>query len=186
MQANDRIAALCRAVRSGDEAAFEEMYRMWFDRVYAMARATGAPDESACLDLCQETFLRVVRKLPECENGAALHAWLSRVVKRCAMDAERGRRRRRARERVAWEGSLDSSGAKTGTSADDAASREQAAWLNRGMASLSEVESKMVRARFVEGKPLSAMDGGRGVAHGVIRRAMSRLRRMAKEVFNGD
>ena len=92
-------AALTRAVGAGDRDALGVLYERWFDRTYAHVRRVTGRDEAFCLDVCQDTFLKLVRSIGVCPSDEALGAWLRVAATRTALDALRAESRRRARER---------------------------------------------------------------------------------------
>lgn len=77
---------LMLAVKAGDRAAFEELYRRYRDRLYAfLVRYTGDP--STAQDLFQETFLRVFRDRARYEPRAAFATWLFTIARNLFLDS---------------------------------------------------------------------------------------------------
>jgi RNA polymerase sigma-70 factor (ECF subfamily) len=177
---SDRTATLCARVRTGDSEAFTQLFRQWFDRVYSMARRNTSKDESFCLDVTQDVFMIAIRKLPVLESEAQIAAWFEKVVVRKALDRVRSDRRRISHE------SRKASTIERDVNREDAAALD---WAAAQLRALSDVEQSLLRARFVEGKSLLEIAGGgttRGGIHGMIRRAIEKLRRRAKEAFGDD
>src|SRR5574337_1322937 len=76
---------LMRALRAGDQAAFDALYRRYRNRLYAfLVRYTGDP--AAAQDLFQETFLRVFRDRARYEPRAAFVTWLFTIARRLYLD----------------------------------------------------------------------------------------------------
>jgi len=70
--------AILRA-QSGDEAAFEFLYRMHSRRVYALCmRMTSNPVEAQ--DLTQDTFLQLFRKIKSFRGESSFSTWLHRLT----------------------------------------------------------------------------------------------------------
>lgn len=89
-------AALVERARTGDRAAFEQLYRRHADLVYArLSRIVGPIAERD--DLLQEVFLGLHRALPRFRGDAALSTLLYRITANVAFDHLR-RRGRRPRE----------------------------------------------------------------------------------------
>lgn len=87
-------AALLRAVRRGDERAFEELFARHYARVYGVAaRITGDAQEAE--ELAQDAFLKLYRRSLNDSDDANVAGWLYRVVTNDAFNAVRSRRRRR-------------------------------------------------------------------------------------------
>ena len=81
----------------GETAAFELLVRRYQRPLYTfLLRFTG--DREAVRDLFQETFLRVLRGLPNYEERGRFGSWLFGIAHRVAVDA--GRRNRAWRGRV--------------------------------------------------------------------------------------
>lgn len=88
--------ALLDALRSGDEAAFEEIFRRYYATVYTvLLRITGSPEEAE--DLAQEVFLRLYERPLAADAGDNIGGWLYRVASNSGFNAVRSRRRLRHR-----------------------------------------------------------------------------------------
>jgi RNA polymerase sigma factor (sigma-70 family) len=70
----------------GDERAFVAFYNDWFPTVHSWARDITGRDEAFCLDVVQETMLRVIRSMPRLETHAAFVAWLRAATRSAAID----------------------------------------------------------------------------------------------------
>ena len=70
---------LAQKAADGDLAAFEELYRRHFRRVYALAlRMTANPEEAE--DLAQETFIQLFKKIGMFRGESAFTTWLHRMT----------------------------------------------------------------------------------------------------------
>jgi RNA polymerase sigma-70 factor (ECF subfamily) len=83
--------ALLARARSGEHAAFEQIYR-WFERpVYTLAlRLCGQPDDAA--DVLQDTMLKVFGALHTFRGGSPFWGWLRQVAVNEALMRLRKRR----------------------------------------------------------------------------------------------
>ncbi len=83
------LVAACRQPESdGFEAAFEELFTRYRDRVHAIAfRITGSASDAH--DVLQEAFALVFRKLQNFRGGARFSTWLFRIVVNCSIDHRR-------------------------------------------------------------------------------------------------
>lgn len=83
---------LLRRARAGDEAAFGEIVRLHYERIYrhvvAMAR-----NEHDAQDICQEIWIVVWRNLKSYREDSKLSTWLYSIATRRAIDHLRQRRR---------------------------------------------------------------------------------------------
>lgn len=83
-------AELVRAARLGDRAAFDALYLRHREWVLALAlRHTARRDDA--LDVAQDAFVQLLKKLPELELAGPLTTWLYPVVVHRAIDLARKR-----------------------------------------------------------------------------------------------
>lgn len=91
---------LLRALRAGDESAFEDAVARWTDLVYAAClRVLGRAD--AAEDAAQAVFLQLARKAPELGDETVLPAWLYRTAHFIARRAQTAAWRRARHEKEA-------------------------------------------------------------------------------------
>jgi RNA polymerase sigma-70 factor (ECF subfamily) len=82
--------------RTGDKAAFEEIYRRHLGRVYALCLRLTA-DAALAEELTQETFVHTWQKLGSFRGESAFTSWLHRLTVNRVLEHQRSRRRYRAR-----------------------------------------------------------------------------------------
>ncbi len=96
------------AAAQADPRAFGPLYRRYLTRIYRYARAQTRDDDDAA-DITQQVFLRALAALPGYRpKGAPFSAWLFRIARNAAIDAQR-----RQRPTIAWErltGALEPTG----------------------------------------------------------------------------
>jgi RNA polymerase sigma-70 factor (ECF subfamily) len=86
-------AALIQRCLSGDDTAFDLIISRYQDMVYNLAlRLLGKREEA--LDLSQEVFFQVYRKLGSFRRDASLRTWIYRIVINRAKNSQRWWRRR--------------------------------------------------------------------------------------------
>ncbi|MGE0192856.1 MAG: RNA polymerase sigma factor [Planctomycetota bacterium] len=85
-------AALVRAVRGGDPAAFPRLVERYQRRVYWLAHDILL-DADEARDVAQETFLRVYASLDRYDERRDFVNWLYRIARNLAIDLLRRRRR---------------------------------------------------------------------------------------------
>jgi RNA polymerase sigma-70 factor (ECF subfamily) len=90
------LIAACRDPGSdGFEAAFEVLFQRYRERVYAIAfRVAG--NQSDAMDIVQESFALLFRKLASFKGNSLFSTWLFRIVVNCSID----HRRRNKSQRV--------------------------------------------------------------------------------------
>lgn len=100
------LVARCSRPEEDDfEAAFEELYLKYRDRVYAIAfRISGSTADA--MDIVQESFSLVFRKLGGFRFDSLFSTWLFRIVVNSSIDHRR-RTRGRALEVIPISGDLD-------------------------------------------------------------------------------
>ena len=93
-------AALIRALRAKDEAAFEALITRYHPTLVRLAQMYVA-DRATAEDMAQETWLGVLRGLDRFEGRSSLKTWLFRILTNRAKT--RGQRERRSIPFSAWE-----------------------------------------------------------------------------------
>lgn len=179
MQPDAREISAAIASNSGDAAtcaaAFGTLYDWKFDYVYGVLRAKTGADEATCLDLVQETMLRVIRHMKVTPSETELDAWLARVAVTTAYDYYRSESRRRRRESAAA-----SRGRDEAPHMD-----ERVAALRAAVAELEPGVFEILVLRFGVGLTLEQIGRrlgvGPGAADGRIRRVMRGLRARVEE-----
>lgn len=81
---------LVERIRSGDEAAFRELYRKYFGRVYSYS-LKRLRDVQEAEDATQEVFLRVYRSLGGFEGRSGLLSWIYGIASHVVCDRFRRR-----------------------------------------------------------------------------------------------
>ena len=82
---------LIKQVNNGDYVAFEKLYYRYRDWTYRLARRFTNDHETA-LDVIQETFTYLLRKLPGLELTASMTTFLYPVVKHICLNMKRKNR----------------------------------------------------------------------------------------------
>jgi len=90
--------ALVTAAQDGSMAAFEELVTRHRDQVYARAFSILRNEDEA-VDLTQEAWIRIWRRLGQFHGGSGFATWATRVVINLCLDHLR-KKRRRAEESI--------------------------------------------------------------------------------------
>lgn len=159
----------------GDERAFVAFYNEWFPTIVCWARELTGRDEAFCLDVVQETMLRVIRSMPRLDTHAAFVAWLRAATRSAAIDLIRRQLSDAARvRRAAKPERVDA----IRLLADD----ESIASLLEALERLDPEDQMLLRVRAnasASFEDLAAVFGGTPDSlYGRARRAMARLRSM--------
>jgi RNA polymerase sigma factor (sigma-70 family) len=170
-------ATLVAQVASGSEVAFRTLYRAYVRPVYWLAhRLVGnAPDAE---DVTQETFLVAWRKLPGIElAGDSLLPWLVTVCRFQAANRIRAQRRDRVNTAAADDGIPSTVDVEQQVIDAEFADR-----ILREVAGLSPLDRDIFRLCATEGYAYQAAAEQLGVAHGVVRNRLSRIRTRLRTV----
>jgi len=177
----DEVERLTAAMAAGDAAAVEAFYRRYFDLMYAHAIRLTGRDESFCLDVVQESMLRVIRSVRRVRCREQLVVWLQLVVQTTAYDALRGEMRRQRREAAVGVAVGAAAPAQEQTTDDE----ERVTWLRQQIASFDPSLVRLIELRYQRGWTLARVAQSIGVSIGTIdgrlRRALRELRRRATE-----
>lgn len=169
------VQTTTKAISRGDRAALAAFYEVWFDRCYALARSLTGRDEAFCLDVVQNTMLRVIRSLKQLPTHAELSAWMTRTTHTAALDLLRRESRRLKREI-----GMVHIPEPAKTEADD-----RIVWLRGRLNELPNGDGSLVALRIAQEQSLNAVGAASGMtgdaAHGRIRRAVHKLKREVKE-----
>jgi RNA polymerase sigma-70 factor (ECF subfamily) len=171
-------ASLVAQAAKGSEVAFRTLYRAYVRPVYWVAHGlVGNPADAE--DVTQETFLVAWRKLPGLElAGDSLLPWLVTVCRFQA--ANRIRRQRRDREHTG--AVADETLPATVDVEEQVVGAELAERILQEVATLSSLDRDIFRLCASEGYAYQAAAEELGVAHGVVRNRLSRIRTRLRTV----
>jgi len=88
-------ADLVLAAQNGDMAAFEPLYRRYFDSVYDFAART-MKDREAAADATQDAFIKAQQRIDQLRDPEAFRPWLYAIVRRETLAGFRSRSRETA------------------------------------------------------------------------------------------
>lgn len=174
----ESVRELTSAVASGQTEAFARLYRAWFDHVFHEARRCSGRDEQFCLDVAQETMLRVIRRIKPLDSEAALAAWLTAAARNACLDLLRKDLRLRRREQA-----YAQTRSTTTEDVDSGQTRERIAWLTSELSNLESASARALDLRYRMNWTLSrigqALHLKTGAVDGRINRTISQLRAAA-------
>ncbi|WP_314501874.1 sigma-70 family RNA polymerase sigma factor [uncultured Microbacterium sp.] len=178
VQAAAGDASLVAQAAGGSEHAFRTLYRAYVRPVYWLAHGLlgNAPDAE---DVTQETFLVAWRKLRGLELvGDSLLPWLVTVCRFQAANRIRAQRREREHTAEAADDSIPS----TVNVEQQVIDTEFAERILREVEGLSPLDQDIFRLCASEGYAYQAAAEQLGVAHGVVRNRLSRIRTRLRTV----
>lgn len=171
-------AELVTLAAGGSEHAFRTLYRAYVRPVYWQAHGLvgNAADAE---DVTQETFLVAWRKLPGLElAGDSLLPWLATICRFQA--ANRVRRQKRDREHTS--SAAEETLASTVDVEEQVIGADLADRILREVQGLSPLDRDIFRLCAAEGYAYQAAAEELGVAHGVVRNRLSRIRTRLRTV----
>jgi RNA polymerase sigma-70 factor (ECF subfamily) len=171
-------ALLVRAAQA-DAAAFAPLYHHYYPRIYRYLRARAGSDDDAA-DLTQAVFLRALAALPGYrERGFPFAAWLFRIARNIATDAQRKRRP-----------TVDLDLLPEELHATDANPPEQAALdaerldrLRAILATLDADKRELLALRFAGGLTSAEIAAVLGKREGAVKRQLSRIIQGLREQY---
>ena len=83
---------LVQKASKGDSDAFEELVKKYQQRVYAIAYGISHNQQDA-LDISQEVFIKVHKKLKDFRAASSFYTWLYRVTANVSIDFQRRKKR---------------------------------------------------------------------------------------------
>ena len=153
----DRDRRWIAAILRGDERAFEELYGAHRDWVFRLAlRLTGRHADA--LDVLQEAFAYLLRRLPELDLRVSLRTFLYPAVQHLSAAA-----RQKAGRAHSDEEALESAPARAADAATD--HEHLAAALRR----LPDAQREVLLLRFVEGLLLEEIAGALAIPLGTVK-----------------
>ncbi len=164
-------ATLVARAAGGSEFAFRALYRAYARPVYWIAHRL-LENASDAEDVTQETFVLAWQKIPRLQlQGASLLPWLATICRLQAANRLRARRRDRNRSTE-----LDDRIPDTVDIEKQVIDSVTVAAILREVAGLSDLDREIFRLCAAEGYAYQAAAEELGVAHGVVRNRLSRIR----------
>ena len=182
---------LVRAVRRGEENAFEDLFRRYCGRIRSYV--TGIlSDRDRAEDITQEVFISALRRLRDTERPIAFKPWIYQIAKNACIDELR--RTRRSPE-VPLDDAQDPAGVASELLLGDpgpevtAESRQQLEDLRGALRSVSDLHHRILVLRELEGlsyREIAArLEMSRPMVESTLFRARGRLAEEYQELISG-
>ncbi len=160
--------------RDGDELAWETLVRRYQARVCSVAYTyTGNEDEA--LDVAQEVFVRVWKRLDTCRDPERLAAWLLSIARNACLDHLRRRKARPPAQDIPADElySLADPGQATDQRTEE---QDRQHVLERALQQLSEINREAILLKDIQGLPLEEMARMLDLPLGTVKSRCSRAR----------
>ncbi|MCI0534664.1 MAG: sigma-70 family RNA polymerase sigma factor [Verrucomicrobiales bacterium] len=171
------VGDLTRAIRRGDEAAFDAFYEAYCDRLHRLLLTLTRGDEHTARDVLQTVMIRLARKLPVIENEGELWSWLARVARNALVDQLR--RAKRQDELAALTISRES-GIGLAESGDD----RDLQWLEAAVDTLPPEDRSLVREFYFERRGYKELAAATGKTPKAVESKLARIRHALRAAFN--
>ena len=169
---------LIERAKRGDTAAFKEIYKTFYSRIYRYLIYNGQNEEGA-KDLAQETFIRAWKSLPSftIRSGGTLQAFLFRIARNLLIDRSRKKKEYPLKDFHEIETQEDF--------VEDFAKKQQQKNVKKALGELEEKDRQIVILRYFEelstgdtAKALKMKEGALRVRiHRVLRKLQTILER---------
>ena len=170
----DLAALVCRA-QSGDREAFGELVEQFERTVHAIClRRLGNPSEA--LELTQEVFLHVMRRMDQLREPERFAGWLRQVATRMAIN----RATRKVQPPSVDVEILETAGQHRDDPLDELIARERAQKLWVGLDRLKTLDRETLIAFYIQGQTLVEIAERLGTPIGTIKRRLHTARKRLK------
>jgi RNA polymerase sigma-70 factor (ECF subfamily) len=169
------LAALVTRAQAGDRQAFGELVEQFERTVHALClRRLGTPSEA--LELTQEVFLHVMKRLDQLREPERFAGWLRQVAARMAIN----RATRRIQPPSVDSEILEAAGEHRHDPLDELIARERAQRLYAGLARLKALDRETLVAFYIQGQSLVEIAEGLDTPIGTIKRRLHTARKRLK------
>ncbi len=164
--------ALVSAARNGNETSFEELYQLYYQKVFALARMT-VKNEADAEDILQQTFISAWQNIGRLADANAFNTWLQRI---CLNHCYTLLRKRRVRVPVMAEIETDDAQAADAEAASDMTLPEAYAEkadlkerLGRIIDELSDVQRQTLTLYYFSGLSVEEIARTMEVSEGTVK-----------------
>jgi RNA polymerase sigma-70 factor (ECF subfamily) len=175
------VADLVRLAQAGDRDAFGLLVEQFQRTVHAIClRRLGNPSEA--LELTQEVFLHVMRRIGQLREPERFAGWLRQVAVRMAIN----RATRRTAPASVETGVLEAAGVHRADPLDELITRERAERLWEAIARLKTIDREALVAFYIRGQSLIEIAERFDVPIGTIKRRLHTARKRLKLELQAD
>ncbi len=170
------LVRLVRAAQAGHREAFDALFRRYERAVFlAVLRRIG--NEAEAQEVCQEVFIRAMRKIGQLDNPLCFGGWLRSIARRMAIN----RAMRRGPVVPTDTDRLANACASSETPLGAMLARERSDQLHAGLKRLTELDRQTLEAFYFHGQSLVEMSSHFRSPVGTIKRRLHMARRRLAE-----
>jgi len=179
------LASILDRCRQGDELAWEALVRRYQSRIYATA-LQYVRDSDEALDLAQDIFVRVYKRLETFQGHETFLPWLMRLSRNAAIDHLRRRKARPPRRDIQVED--DPPLADTKPLPDvDWESRSRRQLVHDALGKLTSTNREMILLKEIQGLNLKEIAEILGIPVGTVKSRANRARlELAQAILSLD
>lgn len=171
-----RDRALVEAWQAGDASAFDDLYRLYFDRLRAFCeRRVGNRTDAE--EIAQESFAKALQALPRLSGDRRFYPWMTVIASRLCIDLYR----RRARVEPSDE--IDPGTVDDGHD-ERLALQVDLTNLDRALGRLGPRHTEVLDLRERQGMSYHEIAGALGVPHSTVETLLFRARRALRREFH--
>jgi RNA polymerase sigma factor (sigma-70 family) len=153
--------------QQGEKEAFGLLVELWQKPLLTFA-LRYLEQETEALDVVQETWISVIRKLNKLQNPSLFVSWLFRILTNKCIDRIR---KKQAEEKLMKNASIKSEASKNSSESD---------YLDQAIRKLSDEQKTLITLRFGQGLRVGQIAAMLSIAEGTVKsrlhRALARLR----------
>ena len=174
--ATTATALLTRRLAAGEEEAFREFHRLYFDRLYHFLLAVTRGQEQEAQEALQETLLRLLRHSRVFAEEDVFWCWLKAVARNAARDGHRKHRRYFALlQNFALDRGPDPAQPAVG---DDS---RLGALLEESLDELDLKDRRLIENKYLAGETVRELSAAAGLSEKAVESRLLRLRRLLRE-----
>jgi RNA polymerase sigma-70 factor (ECF subfamily) len=166
------LRQLTKAICRGDEAAFTQFYDLYSWRLYRHLLVLAKGDEGEAREVLQTVVVKVAKGFKVFEEERRLWGWLCRVARNSYVDLCRARRRD---QRFV---PLEEHRPELVEGRDEEHRLSES--LHHALEQLTAEERELMRAAYVDERPLQELAGASGQTYKAVESRLARLRRKLK------
>lgn len=163
----------------GDQDAFGEIYKIYFNKIYRYCRIQLSTEQTA-QDIAQETFFKAWRSISKFEiyDGSSIQAFLFRIARNLIIDLSR------KKSEVSLENALEVE--TTDDFEDKIDKKEDIKTVQKALAKLKEEDRHIVVLKFFEEMPHEQIAKITGLNTGTVRVKLHRILKKLKEIIHAS
>ncbi len=178
-------AEVIERARSGDDAAFNEIVRVYRKRILGtISRLIGRPEDVE--DVGQEVFLRLYYSMEQLRTPDMFEPWLYRLTVNSAYDyLRRQKRRKESRMSDLSEAQVTHADAEVSTTADREETRKSSIreFTQRLLGNVSEQDRLLLLLKEVEGLSIRDLEKIYGIQENAVKVRLFRARQRVLKAF---